>query len=122
MNGLYRHSKTGNYYVLMHIGKHTETQEDFVIYRRSSILPSLPYSGVARRALVEHSEPGRKYGPDIDVVIDSSPIESGPDKICGQQIWIRPRRMWDELVEVDGKIVPRFVKYVGPGITDEVDY
>lgn len=25
------------------------------------------------------------------------------------QVWVRPAVMWDELVDVDGKMVPRFV-------------
>lgn len=30
---IYKHFKTGNLYELLHIGKHSETQEEVVVYR-----------------------------------------------------------------------------------------
>lgn len=26
------------------------------------------------------------------------------------ELWVRPKSMWNELVEIDGEMVPRFVK------------
>lgn len=58
----YKHFK-GNEYLVLHLAKHSETEEDMVVYQ----------------AL---------YG------------ERG--------IWVRPLRMFEEKVEVNGKIVNRF--------------
>lgn len=60
--GRYRHYK-GNEYIVLGIARHTETEEELVVYRQD-------------------------YG------------ERG--------LWVRPRRMFQEMVEVDGKQVPRF--------------
>ena len=60
--GRYRHFK-GNEYEVIGIARHSETEEELVVYR----------------AL---------YG------------ESG--------LWVRPVSMWEETVERDGKILPRF--------------
>lgn len=60
--GIYRHYK-GNEYEVIGIAKHSETLEEFVVYR----------------AL---------YG------------EGG--------LWIRPYQMFEEQVQVEGKMVPRF--------------
>ena len=60
--GKYKHYK-GNMYELIGTAKHSETQEELVIYR----------------AL---------YGE--------------------RELWARPSKMWDEMVLVDGKKVPRF--------------
>jgi len=64
--GKYRHFK-GNDYDLLYIAFHSETLEEYVVYR----------------AL---------YGE--------------------QAIWVRPRSMWNEEVEHNGEMVPRF-RYVG---------
>ena len=34
---VYRHNKTGNYYRILHLGKHTETEEDLVVYKRAEV-------------------------------------------------------------------------------------
>lgn len=60
--GLYRHYK-GQYYLVLGIARHSETEEEMVVYR-----------------------------PDYG--------ERG--------LWVRPRTMFEELVEVDGRQVPRF--------------
>ena len=60
--GKYRHFKGGEYEVL-YLAKHSETEEEMVVYR----------------AL---------YGK--------------------QDVWVRPAAMWNELVEKDGRMVPRF--------------
>jgi hypothetical protein len=62
--GRYRHFK-GQPYDVIGTARHSETQEEFVVYR----------------AL---------YG------------EGG--------LWVRPRAMWDEQIERDGYIGPRFVR------------
>lgn len=64
--GRYRHFK-GNEYEVIGVAKHSETLEEYVVYR----------------AL---------YG------------EGG--------LWVRPRSMFEELVEVDGELKPRFT-YIG---------
>ncbi len=58
----YRHYK-GNEYEVIYIAKHTETEEELVIYRAIS----------------------------------------DPNKI-----WARPRAMFEEEVEIEGKMMPRF--------------
>lgn len=60
--GLYRHYK-GQYYLVLGIARHSETEEEMVVYR-----------------------------PDYG--------ERG--------LWVRPRSMFEELVEIDGRQVPRF--------------
>lgn len=60
----YRHFK-GNDYLVLHIAKHSETLEDYAVYK----------------AL---------YG--------------------NGGIWIRPLSMFEEMVEVDGKTVKRFIR------------
>ena len=60
--GKYRHFKGGDY-ELLDIAFHSETLEEYVVYR----------------AL---------YGE--------------------RAVWVRPRSMWDELVERDGQSLPRF--------------
>ncbi|MCI5773531.1 MAG: DUF1653 domain-containing protein [Erysipelotrichaceae bacterium] len=63
--GKYQHFK-GNYYELIALAKHSETEEEMVVYRA----------------------------------------------LYGQQgLWVRPAKMWDELVEYNGQLVKRF-KYV----------
>jgi len=64
--GRYKHYK-GNDYEVLHIAKHSETQEDMVVYR----------------AL---------YGENI--------------------VWVRPKSMWNEIVEFNGKKTKRFT-YMG---------
>ena len=129
MKGPYLHRKTKNWYTVLGTGKHTETQEEFVVYRRSSVLPSLPYQGIARRALREVGDTATLYDRDIDVsavMIDAGPTHPAP--LAEHPIWIRPLKMWNELVEVDGQMVSRFVSFAdrmkerGYEITDEVDY
>lgn len=64
--GRYRHYK-GNEYVVIGTARHSETQEELVVYRQD-------------------------YG----------------DK----GLWVRPKEMFLETIEVEGKSVPRF-EYVG---------
>ena len=66
--GRYRHFK-GNEYEVLFTARHSETEEEMVVYR----------------AL---------YGDD--------------------SIWVRPASMWNEAVERDGNICPRFT-YIGDG-------
>jgi len=60
--GRYRHYK-GNEYTVLGIARHSETEEELVVYRQ-------------------------EYGP--------------------RALWVRPKAMFGETVEVDGQIVPRF--------------
>ena len=60
--GRYRHYK-GNEYIVLGVARHSETDEDLVVYRPD-------------------------YGE--------------------QGLWVRPKEMFLETVEVDGKQVPRF--------------
>lgn len=64
--GTYRHTKTGRMYRVHMLAKHSETQEDMVVYE----------------ALYEN------------------PVA---------QFWVRPRALFESMVDVDGKKVPRFV-------------
>jgi hypothetical protein len=65
--GRYRHYK-GNEYVVLGVARHSETEEELVVYRQ-------------------------EYGD--------------------RGLWVRPKAMFLETVEVDGKRVPRFA-LVGP--------
>ena len=65
--GKYKHYK-GNTYEVIGIARHSETLEEYVVYK----------------ALCESEE----FSKD--------------------QLWIRPKQMFLETVEVDGKKVPRF--------------
>jgi hypothetical protein len=69
--GRYRHFK-GPEYEVLGVARHSETLDEFVIYRQ----------------LIDHSRFGR------------------------QPLWIRPKKMFLETVERDGKKVPRF-SYLG---------
>jgi hypothetical protein len=60
--GLYRHYK-GRDYTVIGVARHSETEEELVVYRP------------------EYGERG---------------------------LWVRPLAMFTEMVEVDGKVVPRF--------------
>ena len=60
--GRYRHYK-GNEYIVLGVARHSETDEELVVYRPD-------------------------YGE--------------------QGLWVRPKEMFRETVEVDGKQVPRF--------------
>ena len=60
--GRYRHYK-GNEYTVLGIARHSETEEELVVYRQ-------------------------EYGP--------------------RALWVRPKGMFAETVEVDGRRVPRF--------------
>ena len=62
-SGRYRHYK-GNEYVVIGVARHSETDEELVVYRPD-------------------------YGE--------------------QRLWVRPKEMFLETVEVDGQQVPRFV-------------
>jgi len=64
--GRYRHYK-GKEYTVLRVALHSETQEEFVVYRQG-------------------------YGDHA--------------------LWVRPKQMFLETVEVDGQAVPRF-RYVG---------
>ena len=63
--GKYQHSKTGNYYRVITVAKHSETHEDLVVYE----------------SLYEN------------------PVS---------KVWVRPKKMFLEEVEIKGKRVPRF--------------
>jgi hypothetical protein len=65
--GRYRHYKGREYFVL-DVARHSETEEELVVYRQ-------------------------EYGD--------------------RSLWVRPKAMFLETVEVEGKHVPRFA-YVGP--------
>ena len=67
--GKYQHSKTGNFYNVLGVAKHSETLEELVIYE----------------SLYEN------------------PVS---------KIWVRPKEMFLEKVEINGKKVPRF-KFIG---------
>lgn len=69
--GKYQHYK-GKFYEVIGVAKHSETLEDFVVYR----------------ALYDSKEFGKNT------------------------LWIRPKKMFIEDVNVNGKRVPRF-KYIG---------
>lgn len=62
--GKYRHFK-GNLYEVLMIARHSETEEEYVVYRAC-------------------------YGDE--------------------GIWIRPLKMFDEMIERDGKKVARFIR------------
>lgn len=64
--GRYRHYK-GNEYIVLGIARHSETEEELVVYRPD-------------------------YGD--------------------RGLWVRPRAMFEEQVEVNGRLVPRFA-FVG---------
>jgi hypothetical protein len=66
--GKYQHYKNHKFYEVVGIARHSETQEEMIIYRA-----------------LHHCE---KYGLN--------------------QIWVRPKRMFFEYVEYDGKSLPRF--------------
>jgi hypothetical protein len=65
--GRYRHYK-GKQYVVLAVARHSETEEELVVYRQD-------------------------YGD--------------------RSWWVRPKAMFLEAVEVEGKSIPRF-QYVGP--------
>ena len=60
--GLYQHYK-GNYYEVIDVARHSETEESLVVYR--------PLYGA-------------------------------------RELWVRPREMFEELVTIDSKQIPRF--------------
>lgn len=64
--GRYRHYK-GNAYVVLGVARHSETEEELVVYRQD-------------------------YGD--------------------HSLWVRPRAMFEEQLEVDGRQIPRFA-FVG---------
>lgn len=67
MNGIYKHYK-GKKYEVIGVARHSETLEEFVIYK----------------ALYNSTEFGN------------------------QALWIRPKKMFFQMVKIDGKSVPRF--------------
>ena len=66
-SGRYRHHK-GNEYTVIDVARHSETEEELVVYRQ------------------EYGDHG---------------------------LWVRPKAMFLETVEVDDRMVPRF-EYMGP--------
>ena len=64
--GRYRHYK-GNTYIVLGVARHSETEEELVVYRQD-------------------------YGE--------------------RSLWVRPKEMFDETIEVNGDRVPRF-EYLG---------
>lgn len=66
-NGRYQHYK-GNEYIVIGVARHSETEEELVVYRQD-------------------------YG------------ERG--------LWVRPKEMFLEMVDVEGQQIPRF-RFVGP--------
>jgi hypothetical protein len=73
--GRYRHYK-GNEYIVLGIARHTETEEELVVYRQD-------------------------YGE--------------------RALWVRPRTMFQETVEIDGKRLPRF-RFVDEPTTLSIHY
>ena len=71
---LYQHTKTGNYYLKVGEGMHTETGEKFVVYVTAS--------------------KGRQQ----------------------EGFWIRPKSMFEEQIEINGKLVSRFQRINHPDI------
>ncbi len=67
--GRYQHSKTGNFYKVIALAKHSETEEDLVVYE----------------------------------CLYDNPVS---------KTWVRPLKMFEEEVEINGQKVPRF-KFVG---------
>lgn len=65
--GRYRHYK-GNEYIVIGVARHSETEEEMVVYRPD-------------------------YGE--------------------RDLWVRPKAMFLEFVDVNGKMIPRF-QYLGP--------
>ena len=65
-SGRYRHYK-GKEYTVIGVARHSETEEELVVYRQ-------------------------EYGD--------------------RSLWVRPRKMFEELVEIEGRAVPRF-QFVG---------
>lgn len=65
--GRYRHYK-GNEYIVIGVARHSETDEELVVYRPD-------------------------YGD--------------------RELWVRPKSMFLEFVEIQGEMVPRF-QYLGP--------
>lgn len=63
--GIYKHFK-GNFYEVIDIAKHSETEEDMVVYR----------------------------------------------SLVNGTLWVRPLKMWNEIVKKDGKVYHRFA-YIG---------
>ena len=66
LSGRYRHYK-GKEYTVIGVARHSETEEELVVYRQ-------------------------EYGD--------------------RSLWVRPRKMFEEMVEVEGRSVPRF-RFVG---------
>ena len=64
--GKYKHSKKGNFYRVIAVGKHSETLEEYVVYE----------------ALYDNPT---------------------------SKIWIRPKDMFLEEVDINGKQTPRFI-------------
>jgi len=64
--GIYKHSKTGNFYRVIGVAKHSETSEELVVYEA---------------------------------------LYDNPDS----KLWVRPKNMFTEEVEINGQKVPRFV-------------
>lgn len=64
--GRYQHYK-GKEYVVIGIARHSETEEELVVYRQ-------------------------EYGD--------------------RSLWVRPRKMFEEMVEIEGRMAPRF-RFVG---------
>ena len=69
---VYRHSKSGNLYRILHLAKCSETLGDLVVYTPAS-------------------------------------SDYFCEKGSAATVWVRPAHMWNEIVEIDGKSVPRFV-------------
>lgn len=65
--GRYRHFK-GNEYIVLGVARHSETDEELVVYRPD-------------------------YGD--------------------RELWVRPKAMFLEVIEIEGEMVPRF-QYVAP--------
>lgn len=66
-----------------------------------------------------HSKSGRHYF----LIFEGRDSETTEPVVCYQQmygdgsIWFRPKSMWNELVEVEGEMVPRFSKLEDPPST-----
>lgn len=77
--GIYKHSKTGKMYKVYFVAKHSETLEDMLVYE----------------ALYDEDADGR----------GTHAYKRGNYS----KFWVRPLVMFEELVEINGKKVPRFV-------------
>lgn len=71
-----------------------------------------------QRGIYEHYK-GNKYEL-LEIATHSETLEQMAvyKALYGEGgVWVRPLSMWEELVEVDGRLVPRF-RYIGDELTE----